>query len=41
MDEQAFDETRRKKAFDYFKIEKLADLTEADAKRFLLYLGEK
>lgn len=41
MEEQSFDEARRKKAFDYFKIEKLSDLTEADAKRFLLYLGEK
>lgn len=41
IEEQAFDDERKKRAFDYFKIEKLSDLTEADAKRFLLYLGEK
>lgn len=41
MDEQSFDEARKKRAFDYFKVEKLSELTQADAKRFLLYLGEK
>ena len=41
MEEQAFDDVRKKKAFDYFKIEKLSDLTESSAKRFLLYLGQK
>lgn len=41
MEEQAFDDARRNRAFDYFKIKKLTDLTEADAQRFLLYLGEK
>lgn len=41
MTDQSFDDDRKKRAFDYFKIEKLSDLTEADGKRFLLYLGEK
>lgn len=40
MDEKEFDEARKKKAFDYFKIEKLSDLTEAQAKIFLLQLGK-
>jgi phage recombination protein Bet len=40
MDEKGFDEARKKKAFDYFKIEKLSDLTEAQAKIFLLQLGK-
>lgn len=39
MDEKGFDEARKQKAFDYFKIEKLSDLTEAQAKIFLLQLG--
>lgn len=41
MDEKSFDEMRKKRALDYFKVEKLSDLTATDAKRFLLYLGEK
>ena len=40
MEEKGFDEVRKKKAFDYFKIEKLSDLTEAQAKIFLLQLGK-
>lgn len=40
MDEKGFDDARKKKAFDYFKIENLADLTEAQAKIFLLQLGK-
>lgn len=39
MDEKEFDEARKQKAFDYFKIEKLSDLTEAQSKIFLLQLG--
>jgi phage recombination protein Bet len=40
MDEKEFDEARKKKAFDYFKIDKLSDLTESQAKIFLLQLGK-
>src|ERR1700693_210969 len=40
MDEKQFDEVRKKKAFDYFKVEKLSDLTEAQAEVFLLNLGK-
>ena len=40
MDEKGFDEARKKKAFDYFKIENLSDLTEAQARIFLLQLGK-
>jgi phage recombination protein Bet len=40
MKEQSFDEIRKKRALDYFKIEKLSDLSDKNAKRFLLYLGE-
>lgn len=40
MEEKGFDEARKKKAFDYFKIENLSDLTEAQAKIFLLQLGK-
>ena len=40
MDEKSFDEARRKKALDYFKVENLFDLTEAQAKIFLMNLGK-
>lgn len=40
MDEKGFDEARKQKAFDYFKIGKLSDLTESQAKIFLLQLGK-
>ena len=40
MDEKGFDEARKQKAFDYFNIKKLSDLTEAQAKIFLLQLGK-
>jgi phage recombination protein Bet len=40
MDEKDFDDARRKKALDYFKVKKLSNLTEAQAKIFLLQLGK-
>ena len=40
MNEKNFDEDRIKKAFEYFKIEKLPDLTDAQARMFLLQLGK-
>lgn len=40
MDEKSFDDARKKRAYDYFKVEKLSDLTEAQAKIFLLQLGK-
>ena len=40
MEEKAFDEERKKRAYDYFKVEKLSDLTQAQAKIFLLQLGK-
>ena len=39
MTEKKFDEDRRKKAMDYFKVSSLDMLTEAEAKMFLLQLG--
>lgn len=41
MMELKFDEERRKKAFDYFKIQALDDLTDAQARVFLVQLGKK
>lgn len=40
MKEQEFTPERRKKAFDYFKIQDLPDLTEAQAIVFLMQLGK-
>ncbi len=40
MEEKSFDDARRKRALDYFKVEKLQDLTEAQAKAFLINLGK-
>lgn len=40
MNEKKFDEDRIKKAFEYFKIEKLPDLTDAQARMFLIQLGK-
>jgi len=39
MDEKSFDEARKKSALGYFKVENLSDLTEAQAKLFLMKLG--
>jgi hypothetical protein len=38
MEEKKFDEDRIKKAFEHFKIEKLPDLTDAQARKFLFQL---
>jgi hypothetical protein len=40
MEEKNFDEVRKLKAMDYFKITKLTDLTNAQAKVFLLQLSK-
>lgn len=40
MEEKGFDEVRKLKAMDYFKITKLVDLTAAQAKVFLLQLSK-
>lgn len=39
MDEREFDDARRKKVLEYFKVEKLQDLTQAQAKAFFVQLG--
>lgn len=39
MDEKSFDEVRKKSALNYFKVEKMEDLTESQAKIFLMQLG--
>lgn len=39
MDERDFDDERRKKVLAYFKVEKLSDLTEAQAKAFFVQIG--
>lgn len=39
MNEKLFDEIRKKSALNYFKVEKMEDLTEAQAKIFLMQLG--
>ncbi|CAB4127689.1 hypothetical protein UFOVP93_27 [uncultured Caudovirales phage] len=39
LDEKCFDEARRKRAYDYFKIETLSDLTKSQAREFLIQLG--
>jgi len=39
MEEKGFDEIRRLKAMDYFKVEKLIDLTNSQAKVFLTQLS--
>lgn len=39
MDERDFDSERRKKVLAYFKVEKLSDLTEAQAKAFFVQIG--
>jgi phage recombination protein Bet len=38
MEEQGFDEIRKKRVLDYFKVEKLSDLTNSDAQVCLLNL---
>lgn len=40
MTEKGFDDARKKKALDYFKVAKLDDLTDAQARLFLLQLGK-
>jgi phage recombination protein Bet len=40
MSEKSFDDARKKKALDYFKVSKLEDLTDAEARMFLLQLGK-
>lgn len=40
MTEKGFDEARKKKALDYFKVAKLDELTNAQAVVFLLQLGK-
>jgi len=40
MEEKGFDDARKKRALDYFKVEKLADLTEAQARVFFVNLGK-
>ena len=40
MDEKGFSEERRGKALDYYKVESYRDLTDAQAKLFLLQLGK-
>lgn len=39
MDEKSFDDARKRRALDYFKVEALSDLTEAQAKIFFVQLG--
>ena len=39
MKEEAFDEERREKALKHFKVKKFSDLTEKDAKDFLMQFG--
>jgi phage recombination protein Bet len=39
MDEKSFDDARKKRALDYFKVKTLSDLTEAQARIFFLQLG--
>lgn len=38
MEEQSFDDARKLKAFNYFRVEKLSDLSDAQAKVFLFQL---
>jgi phage recombination protein Bet len=41
MEEKGYDSARKQKGLDYFKVEKLVDLTNAQAKLYLINLGEK
>ncbi len=40
MHQKKFDSARRKKALDYFKVDEMEELSEAQAKVFLLQLGK-
>ncbi len=40
MTEKGFDDARKKKALDYFKVASLNDLTDAQARLFLIQLGK-
>ena len=40
MDEKSFDDARKKRALDYFKVQSISDLTEAQAKIFFIQLGK-
>jgi len=40
MTEKGFDESRKKKALDYFKVKSLTELTDAQARVFLIQLGK-
>ena len=41
MEEKGYDSARKQKGLDYFKVEKLSDLTNAQAKLYLINLGAK
>lgn len=40
MDEKSFDEVRKLKAMKYYRVDKLTDLTNAQAESFLIQLGK-